>query len=315
MKAAFRTEYGPPEVLRIKEVPRPSPLDDELLISVHATTVNRTDCAILFARPFIMRFFTGLVKPRLAITGTDVAGHVEAIGKDVRSFKVGDRVIGFDGFGLQSHAAYLTVRETKGIVKIPDEINYEHAAACAEAAYYALDCVRMVKPGEKHKALVYGATGGIGSSMVQFLKFFGVYVSAVCGGEHSELVRSLGADKVIDYKTVDFTKDSERYDFVFDAVGKTSFGACKSLLKEKGIFASTEPNLLQVIFTPLSGGKKAMFRPPGNIRQALTFICELVEKGSFRPLIDRTYSLDEIAEAFRYVATGEKIGNVIIKVQ
>jgi NADPH:quinone reductase-like Zn-dependent oxidoreductase len=148
--------------------------------------------------------------------------------------------------------------------------------------------------------------------MVQFLKFYGLYVTAVCAAEHIDLVKSLGPNKVIDYKTADFTKDSERYDFVFDAVGKTSFGACKPLLQEKGIFASTEPNLLQVLLTPLSGGKKVMFRPPGNIKKALIFIKHLVENGQFRPVTDRTYPLDKIGEAFNYVATGEKIGNVII---
>jgi NADPH:quinone reductase-like Zn-dependent oxidoreductase len=156
MKAAVRSTYGPPEVLSIEELEIPTPKDDELLIKVYATTVNRTDYAILSAKPFIMRFFTGLFKPRLAITGTDVAGQIEGVGKNVTTFKVGDRIMGFDGLGLRSHAQYLTIRETKGLVTIPDKISYEHAAACIEAPYYALECVRMVKPNEKHKALVYG---------------------------------------------------------------------------------------------------------------------------------------------------------------
>lgn len=312
MKAAVRSKYGPPEVLNIKEVEIPSPKDNEVLVKVYAATVNRTDCAILWGQPFIMRFFIGLFKPKVTVTGTDFAGQIEAVGKNVKLFKVGDKVMGFNDLGLRSHAQYLTLLETKAIVIIPYNITYEQAAACLEGAYYAHDCVGMVNPKAGQKVLVYGATGAIGSSMVQFLKFYGLYVTAVCGSENRNLVKSLGADKVIDYEGDDFTKDSEKYDFIFDAVAKSTFSVCKPLLKKKGIYISSEPNLLQVLLTPMLGGKKVMFRPPKNTKAGLSFIKELIEKGSFRPVIDRKYSLDKIAEAFKYTAAGQKIGNVII---
>ena len=312
MKAAVRSKYGPGEVLSIKEVDIPTPKDNEVLIRVYATTVNRTDCAILWGKPFVMRFFTGLFKPGVAITGTDFAGQIEAVGKGVKSFKVGDKVMGFDGFGSRSHAQYLIFRESKGIVTIPENLSYEQAAACVEGAYYALDCVHMVKPKAGQKSLVIGATGAIGSAGVQFLKFYGSYVTAVCRGENRELVKSLGADRIIDYESDDFTMDSERYDFVFDAVGKSTFAKCKPLLKKNGIYVSTEPDLFLVLITPVLSGKKVKFRPPKNIKASLGLIRDLVEKGSFRAVIDRKYSLDKIGEAFNYVVTGQKIGNVII---
>jgi NADPH:quinone reductase-like Zn-dependent oxidoreductase len=182
-----------------------------------------------------------------------------------------------------------------------------------EGAYYALSVINKLNPKTGQKGLVNGATGAIGSAIVQFFKYYGTYVTAVCGSENKELVKSLGADKLIDYKTDDFTKDNEEYDFVFDAVGKSTFGKCKRLLKEKGIYASSGgPNPLLVLITPLLGGKKEIFAPPKNLKASLSFIKDLVEKGSFRPVIDRKYPIDKLAEAYQYVATGQKIGNVII---
>jgi NADPH:quinone reductase-like Zn-dependent oxidoreductase len=314
MKAVVRSKYGSAEVLSIKDVEIPTPKDNEILIRVHATTVSRTDCHILSGMPLIMRFFTGLFKPRLTITGTDFAGQIEATGKNVTSFKTGDKVMGFDFLGLRSHADYLVLPETKEIVNIPGNVTYDQAAACVEGAFYALNVINKMNPKAGQKALVNGATGAIGSSMVQFFKFYGTYITAVCSSENNELVKSLGADKVIDYKTDDFTKDSERYDFVFDAADKSSFGKCKRLLKKNGIYSSSGgPNFLQVLITPLLGGKKEIFCPPKNLKVCLSFIKELVEKGNFRPVIDREYPIDKIAEAFKYVATGQKTGNVIIR--
>lgn len=314
MKAAVRTKYGQPEVLSIKELEIPTPKDNEVLIRVHATTVNRTDCHILWGKPFVMRFFTGLFKPRLAVTGSDFAGQMEAVGKNVQSFKAGDKVIGFDGVGCGSHAQYLILPETKGIITMPHNLTYDQAAACVEGAFYAAYGINRLKPKAGQKALVNGATGAIGSSTLQILKHYGVYVTAVCNGENAELVKSLGADKVIDYKTEDFTKDDERYDFVFETVGKSSFAKCKRLLKKKGIYSWSDglENIFLSLVTPLFGGKKVVFLPPKNIKGELNFIKGLVEKGSFRPVIDRKYPLERIAEAFAYVGTGQKIGNVII---
>jgi NADPH:quinone reductase-like Zn-dependent oxidoreductase len=317
MKALICHKYGSPEVLSIKEVEMPIPDDNEILVKVYATTVNRTDLGILHGTPYFIRLFTGLLKPRLSITGTDFAGQIDGVGKNVTSFKVGDRVMGFGGMGLQSHAQYLALPEAKAIIKIPESLTYDQAAACLEAPFYALDNIDKLKPHAGQKVLLIGATGAIGSSMVQILKFYGVHITAVCGIENSELVSSLGADKIIDCKNDDFTKHTDSYDFVFDAVGKSSFSRCKPLLKKNGIYTSTDGfiNIFLAIITPLFGGKKVVFTPPKNVKTGISFIKGLVEQGSFRAVIDRNYPFDKIVEAYKYVATGQKIGNVIITIR
>jgi NADPH:quinone reductase-like Zn-dependent oxidoreductase len=313
MKVAFRSKYVPPGVLSIQDIDKPTPAGNEVLIRVYAASVNRSDNHVLTGRPFIMRLFTGLFKPKLAVTGSDFAGQVEATGSSVKFFKAGDKVMGFaGGLGFGTHAQYITYPETKRIVLMPANITYEQAAACLEGAYYAAMGIFQLKPKAGQKALVFGATGAIGSAYVQFFKYYGVYVTAVCGGENSERVRSWGADKIIDYKTEDFTKDKEQYDFVIDAVGKSSFAKCKRLLKKKGIYAPSGgfENLFLVLINPLLGGKRVLF--PKDNKGILGFIKDLLEKGSFKPVIDRIYPLEKIAEAFTYVASGQKIGNVII---
>jgi len=313
MKAAFHLQYGQPEVISIVEVETPTPKDNELLIKVYAATVNRTDCHVLWGKPFFMRFLTGLFKPGLKITGTDFVGQVEATGKNVQHFSIGDRVMGFEFLGLQSHANYLVLAETKDLITIPGDIPYEHAIACIEGGFYALNVIQKMKPTMGQKALVHGATGAIGSSMVQFFKFYGVSVTAVCRGEHGELLRSIGADRIIDYKTEDFTKDNEQYDFIFDAADKCSFVQCKHLLKKKGMYSSSgAPDLFRLLTTSLSGGKKVIFAPPKNLKACLSFITGLVESGDFKPVIDRKYPIEKTAEAFEYVGTGQKIGNVLL---
>ena len=315
MKAAIRSRYGSPEVLTVNDIPIPTPEDDEVLIKIHATTVNRTDCGVLMGKPHFSRLFTGIFKPRFTITGSDFAGQIEALGSHVKSFNMGDRVMGFGGMsGPGSHAEYVAFRETKGIITIPEGLSYDLAAASMEAPFYAWVGVKYLKPKVGQKALVYGATGAIGSSYVQFLKHYGVYVTAVCGGENRALVASFGADKIIDYKTEDFTKDTERYDFVFDAVGKASFTKCKRLLARKGIYVWSDGmiNILLAMFTPLFGGKKVVFYPPTNIKEGISFIKTLIEHGSFKPIIDRKYPIERIADAFKYVDSGQKVGSVII---
>ncbi len=318
MKAAVRSKYGLPEVLSIKELEKPTPKVNEVLIRVHATTANRSDYHVLTGRPFFMRLFTGLFKPKLSIIGSDFTGEVEAVGSTVQSFKPGDKIMGFGGvFGCGAHAQYFTLSETKAkkaMILMPDSLDYDQAAACLEGAFYAGSCILQLSPKAGEKALVYGATGAIGSSYVQFFKYYGLYVTAVCDGQHNELMRSLGADKVIDYKKEDFTEDNEKYDYIFDAVYKTGFFKCKPLLKKKGIYASSGgfEYLMLALFTSIFGGKKVIFKAPKDINGTLGFIKGLVEKGSFRPVIDRKYPLEKIAEAFTYVATGQKIGNVII---
>ncbi len=320
MKAAVRSKYGLPGDLHIRELEIPTPKDDEVLIRVHAGTVNRSDCHVLSGRPFFMRLLTGLFKPRATITGSDFAGEIAATGSHVQSFKPGDKIMGFGGgLGCGAHAQYFTLPEKKAkkiITALPSNLSYNQAAACLEGAVYAGGSYDFnLEPGQK--AMVFGATGAIGTACLQFLKNSGVYVTAVCRGENSELVRSLGADKIIDYTRQDFTKDNERYDFIYDAVGKITFFNCKTLLTPKGRFTSSNGllNFLLIPFTKLLGGKRVIFPSFRSIKAALDTTGKLVEAGKFKPVIDRVYPLDQIAEACRYVATGQKIGNVIIAME
>jgi len=318
MKAAVRVIYGPPEkVLRIQEIDKPTPKADEVLIKVYASSASRTDYHVLTGKPNFMRLLTGLSKPGIIVIGSDFAGQVEAIGSAVTTFKTGDKVMGFGGaIGYGTLTEYITFRESKGIVLMPGNITYEQAAGCLEGTFYAAAGLNELKPTAGQKALVYGATGAIGSAHVQLLKYYGVYVTAVCGGERADLVRSLGADKVIDYKTQDFTKDDEQYDYVIDAIGKSTFAKCKRLLNKKGKYLPSNglENIFLVPLTRLLGGKRVLFNAPKDIKGNLGFIKRLLEEGRFRPVIDRTYPLEKAAEAYTYVGTGQKIGNVIIKV-
>jgi NADPH:quinone reductase-like Zn-dependent oxidoreductase len=327
MKAAVHTSYGPPDVVRIAEVDKPTAKDNQVLVRVHATTVNRTDCGFRAGKPFIVRFFTGPRRPRVTVLGNEFAGDVEAVGSGVTSFKVGDRVFGYSGLQHGSrfgaHAEYLAMAEDGSLATMPTNLTYEEAAASTEGSHYALSMIRTAKIQRGHDVLVYGATGAIGSAAVQLLKSLGANVTAVCGTEHVELVRGLGADRVIDYTAEDFTKDEQRYDVVLDAVGKSSFFRCRRLLKPGGIYLSSDggplnQNLVLVLITPLVGvfgGKKVMFRVPRDDQEMVRYFKELLESGAFRPLIDRRYPLDQIVEAYRYVETGQKIGNVVISVE
>lgn len=317
MKAAIRTTYGDPSVLSVQNIEKPTPKDNEILVRVHASTVSRTDTGVLSGAPFVFRFFTGLPKPRYQTTGTDFAGQIESVGKNVTNFKAGDRVWGFKDHGLPTHAEYAALSTDLPILKMPDNQDYQTMAACAEGAHYARNFINKVNLQAGQKAVVNGGTGGIGSALIQILKHFDLQVTAVCGTPHVDLVKSLGADKVYDYLTEDFTKDTEQYDYVFDAVGKSAFGLCKPLLKPKGIYISSElgpnnENLYLPLTTLFSGGQKVIFPMPLDIKASMDFIQNLVEMGHFKPLIDRVYPLDDIAEAFKYVLTGQKIGNVII---
>ena len=318
MKAAVRSKYGSPKVLSIQDVEKPIPRDTELLIRVHATTVNRSDYHVLTGKPLFMRLFTGLFKPRLASTGCDFAGIVEEVGQEIRSFKKGDRVMGFgDVIGIGSHAQYITIAEKKGVVTMPASVTFQEAAACLEGAFYAIVPILRLNPTQGQNALVYGATGAIGTAFVQYFAYYGVSTTAVCNTKDFELVKSLGATRFIDYKKEDFTKDPERYNYVVDAVGKSSFYACKVLLKEKGVYTSSGGalvDLLPTLITPLLGGKRVLFVPPNDIKGGLSFIKDLFERGKFRPVIDRIYPLEKIIEAYNYVATGEKIGNVVLTI-
>ena len=317
MKAVVHTKYGPPEVLQLKEVEKPVPKDTEVLIKVHAATVNRTDCGFRSAEYFISRFFSGLLKPKYQTLGCEFAGVIEEVGKDVTSFKIGDKVFGYNDSKFGAHAEYMTLAENEAITKIPGNLSLEEAAPITEGAHYALCDIRAAKVISGQNVMIYGATGAIGLAAVQLVKYFGANVTAVCSTQNVELVKSLGADVVVDYTKQDFTKIDQTFDFVFDAVGKTSFGRSKPLLKDKGIYISTElgknaENIFLALITPLFGGKKVLFPIPSISKEDIIFLKSLVEAGKFKPVIDRRYKLEQIVEAARYVETGQKTGSVVI---
>jgi len=320
MKAVIYTKYGSPDVLQIKEIEKPTPKDNEVLIKVRATTVNRTDCTNLRAHPFFMRIVIGLLKPKKSIPGTDFAGQIEAIGKNVTSFKVGDRVFGFNDEVLRSHAQYLTLSEEKALITIPENCSYEEAAASPEGAHYAYNFINKVDIESCQKILVNGATGAIGSAAVQLLKVYDADVTAVCNTKNLELVKSLGADRVIDFEKEDFTKQNLKYDYIFDTVGKSSFGKCKPLLNSDGVYISSElgwmyQNFFFAFVTPMLGDKKVVFPVPINIKRSLRLIKKLIEEGKFKEVIDRKYPLEQIIDAYKYVEKGQKTGNVVITME
>ena len=324
MRAAVFDRYGPPDVVCIKEVERPTPGDNELLVKIHVTTVNRTDCGYRRASPFVLRFWTGLLRPTKRPTlGTEFAGEVEAVGSSVTSFAVGERVFGYVEGAFGAHAQYLAVPEDGSLAAIPAELTYEEAAPATEGSHYALSSLTRAGVRSGQDVLVNGATGAIGSAAVQLLKTLGVRVTAVCDTAHVELVRGLGADKVVDYTVEDFTQDDLRYDIVFDAVGKSSFGRCRRLLKPGGVYVSSDggpwfQNAVLPLVTPLArrflDGQRVVFPFPKIDQAMVRRFAQLMESGAFRPVIDRRYALVEIVEAYRYVETGRKTGNVVIVV-
>ncbi len=322
MKALLWTEYGPPELLQLTELEKPVPGDNEVLVKVHATTVNRTDCATIRARPFFMRIVTGLFKPKKHIPGSAFAGEIEAVGKDVALLKTGDKVFGFDDEVAGTHAQYLTGQECR-LLNMPDNATYAEAAASIEGAHYAYNFINKVDLKKGQKVLVNGATGAIGSAAVQLLKYFKMDVTAVCATNGIELVKSLGADEVIDYTRSDFSKGDQQYNLVFDTVGKSSFFKCRRLLLPGGIYISSDLGflaqnlylpLITPLIKPLLGNKKTIFPMPVNILGSLQLVRKLMERGILKSVIDRTYPLEEIIMAYKYVEKGYKTGNVVVTV-
>ncbi|WP_437335179.1 NAD(P)-dependent alcohol dehydrogenase [Sorangium sp. So ce394] len=318
MRAARRERYGTPSVIRIEDVAVPTPADGEMVVRVHAATVSRTDCALLSASPFILRFMTGLRRPRNKALGTDFAGRVEAIGSRVRGFAVGDDVWGINDLGAGSHAEYLVISADDSVARMPSGLSFEEAAASIEGAWYAYSITQRAALEKDSRVLINGATGAIGSALLQICVHLGASVTAVGNTKNLELLRSLGAARVIDYEQEDFTRDDQVYDYVFDAVGKSTFGACKRLLTPRGVYVSSEPgpgwqNPFLALLTPALGRQRVVFPIPIDRKVFLEVMGRLVTEGHFRPVIDRTVSLDAVQEAYAYAASGQKTGSVVLK--
>ena len=320
MRAVVHDRYGPPDVLRLEEVERPEPAEDEVLVKVHATTVTRTDCAIRAAKPFPWRFFAGLLRPKRRILGIELAGEVEAVGPAVSEFAVGDKVFGGSAGRFAAHAEYVCVREGAALAHKPAGMSYEEAAAVCDGFVQAASALRTAELRQGQRIVVYGASGSLGTAAVQLAKHLGAHVTAVCGTKNVELVRSLGANEVVDYQTQDYTKNGETYDVVLDAVGFHLFSQCRRSIRPGGIFVPTElgrlmvENLLLTLATKWVGRRRVRFGVARWSKRELLFLKELIEAGEYRAVIDRSYPLEEVVEATRYVETLQKTGNVVLAV-
>jgi 2-desacetyl-2-hydroxyethyl bacteriochlorophyllide A dehydrogenase len=317
MKAIVYERYGPPEVLQLRKVEKPTPKDNEVLIRIYATPVTSGDVRLRKADPFLVRLYFGLTKPKTTILGVDLAGEVEEVGKDVKTYKIGDQVFGsaFD-FGLGAYAEYKCLPEESVLAVKPANISYEEAAAVFFGAHTALHFLKKGNIEKGQKILIYGASGAIGTYAVQLARYFGAEVTGVCSTANLELVKSLGADRVIDYTQEDFTKSGETYDIIFDTVGKSPFrGSVRSLKKNgyylRAVHMSPSP-MIKGIWTSMTSSKKVIGGVAGESKEDLIFLKELIEAGKLKPVIDRCYPMEEIAEAHRYVEQGHKKGNVVI---
>lgn len=319
MKAVVYSRYGSPEVLSLVDVERPTPAANEVLIKIHATTVNRTDCGMRKAEPFITRLFSGLLRPKDHILGSELAGEIEAVGAAVTEFEVGDHVFGvrMDRFG--AHAEYVCMQEDAPLAKKPTGMSFEEAAAVCDGVILALTCLRRADLRKGQRILIYGASGSIGTAGVQLAKYFGADVTAVCDTANVETVRSLGADQVLDYTQGDFTESTAQYDVVFDAVGKSSFRRCRSAVKSGGRYLTTDLGFLWhvpvlALLTSLTGSKKVSLPIPRYTKEDVLFLKGLIDAGDYRAVIDRRYPLERVVEATRYVETEQKTGNVVLVV-
>jgi NADPH:quinone reductase-like Zn-dependent oxidoreductase len=324
VKAVVYDRYGPPEVLRLDDVERPVPEADEVLVKVHATTVNRSDVHTREANRgsgpavmFLSRLAFGLRGPRQPILGSEFAGEVAAVGAAVREFAVGDHVFGNTGISFGAHAEFVCVHESGRIAHMPAGLSFAQAAAVTDGALNALWCLRLADVQKGQKVLVFGGSGSIGTAGVQLAKHFGADVTAVTSTKNIELVRSIGADRVIDYTKEDFTKNGQAYDVILDAVGKISFKRCKDSLTAHGRYLATDGfrNVVLGLWTSRFGDKKVVFKlPPRFTKKDLEFLKELIEAGAYRPVIDRSYPLEDVVEAARYVETQRKTGNVVLTI-
>jgi NADPH:quinone reductase-like Zn-dependent oxidoreductase len=324
MKAVVYDRYGPPDVQRLADVERPVPKEDEVLVKIHATTVTRADCAVReanrrngLAAALYSRVISGLLRPRQRILGSELAGEVEAVGAEVLEFAIGDHVFGVSAWNFGAHAEFICMRESAPLAHKPASMSFEEAAAVCDGAILALMCLRRANLRKGRRILIYGASGAIGTAGVQLAKYFEADVTAVCSTKNLQTVRSLGADRVIDYTQEDFTKNGQTYDAIFDAVGKLSFGRCRGSLSRGGIYLATDgfQNLILELWTKLFGDKKVIFPiPPRYTKKDVLFLKELIEAGRYRSVIDRCYPLEDVVKATRYVETEHKTGNVVLTI-
>ena len=320
MRAVVQDRYGPPEVLRIEEVERPVPKDDEILIRVRASTVSQSDTHARRPDPFLWRLAFGLRRPRLRTLGVELAGEVVAVGTSVREFKVGDEVFGKPSHYFGAHAEYVCSSERAALAPKPAGMSFDEAAAVCDGASQAIDALRKAGVGEGRRIVVYGASGSLGTAAVQLAKHFGAHVTAVCGTDHVELVRSLGADEVIDYRREDFTTNGQTYDAIIDAVGKYSFRRGRRALKPGGTYVATDggrfllETLAFYVATRFVGSRRVTTAMGRRIKQDVLLFKELIEAGRFRPVVDSRYPMDQVVQAHRYVEGWHKAGNVVLTI-
>lgn len=318
MKASVNEHYGSPDILTLCDLPRPEPEANEILVKVHATTVSRTDSCALRAHPFFVRPYTGLLRPKHKVLGLDFAGVVKEVGEDVTKFMPGAHVFGLTPDGHGAHAEYVCIPEDSAVSVMPSGKRFDEVVVC-EGAWYANTYLSKfnLKPG--HKILIYGASGAIGTSAVQLSKFYGAKVTAVVSTPHIDLARSLGADRVVDYTAEDFTRIGDTFDFVLDAVGKSSYFQCRPLLKPDGVFSATDlgswwQNVVLALWSSITGSGRVIFPTPHNSQSFVEFLKARIESGEFHAVVDRKYPLSDIADAYRYVETQQKTGIVVIDI-
>ena len=323
MKASVYERYGPPEVLALKEVAKPTPRDNEVLIKTYATTVTSADWRVRSLNVptgfgLLTRLVFGVLKPKQRILGSELAGVIESVGKDVRKFKVGDQVFAFSDASMGCHAEYKCMPQDGAVVLKPPSLSYDEAAALSFGGTTALDFLRRGKLQSGEKVLVNGASGGVGTAAVQLARHFGANVTGVCSTANIELVRSLGASQVIDYIKEDFTQNGETYDVIVDTVGTAPFSRSKDSLRAGGrllMVLAGLPDMLQIPWVSMTSSKKAIAGPSAVRAEDLRFLAGLAQTGEFKPIIDRRYPFEQIAEAHRYVDTGRKKGNVVITLE
>jgi len=319
MKAIIYSKYGSPDVLQLKEVAKPIPNDNEVLIKIFATTVTSGDCRMRKADPFAVRFFNGFTRPtKITILGNELAGEIEAVGKDVKLFRIGDQVFGQAGLNLGTNAEYICLPEDGTLAIKPANISFEEAATIPFGGNTALHFLRKGNIHSGQKVLIYGASGSLGTAAIQLAKYFGVEVTGICSTANLELVKSLGADKVIDYTKEDFTKNGQTYDIIFDTIGKSPFSGCVKSLKQKGIYLRAVhmsiPSIVRGLWTSMISSKQVIGGVATEQKENLIFLKKLIEEEKLKPVIDKRYPFEQIAEAHRYVDGGHKKGNVAIKV-